>query len=60
MIIPSIIERENTYYKIFQAVEIAFNKLNSNNKKTKGRHVSIQTNKWLPVCYMELKIVSLV
>lgn len=37
MIIPSIIERENTYYKIFQAVEIAFNKLNSNNKKTKGR-----------------------
>ena len=37
MIIPSIIERENTYYKIFQAVEIAFAKLNSNNKKTKGR-----------------------
>ncbi|MDU4802213.1 MAG: transposase [Clostridium butyricum] len=37
MIIPSIIERENTYYKIFQAVEIAFAKLNSNNKKIKGR-----------------------
>ncbi|WP_394903442.1 transposase [Clostridium butyricum] len=37
MIIPSIIERENTYYKIFQAVEITFAKLNSNNKKTKGR-----------------------
>lgn len=37
MIIPSIIERENTYYKIFQAVEITFVKLNSNNKKTKGR-----------------------
>lgn len=37
MIIPSIIERENTHYKIFRAVEIAFDKLNSNNKKTKGR-----------------------
>ena len=37
MIIPSIIERENTYYKIFRAVEIAFDKLNSNNKETKGR-----------------------
>lgn len=37
MIIPSIIKSENTYYKIFQAVEIAFGKLNSNNKKTKGR-----------------------
>lgn len=37
MIIPSIIKSENTYYKIFQAVEIAFAKLNSNNKKTKGR-----------------------
>ena len=37
MIIPSSIKSENTYYKIFQAVEIAFAKLNSNNKKTKGR-----------------------
>lgn len=37
MIIPSIIERENTHYKIFRAVEIAFDKLNSNNKKTKDR-----------------------
>lgn len=37
MIIPSIIEPENTYYKIFQAIEIAFAKLNSNNKKTKDR-----------------------
>lgn len=38
MIIPSIIKSENTYYKIFQAVEIAFAKLNSNNKKLKAVH----------------------
>ena len=37
MIIPLNIKKENTYYKIFEAVKIAFTKLNSNAKCTKGR-----------------------
>ena len=37
MIISLNIEIENTYYKIFKAVKIAFTKLNSNAKSTKGR-----------------------
>ena len=36
MIIPLNIKSENTYYKIFGAVKIAFTKLNSNNQNTKG------------------------
>lgn len=36
MIISSIIKGENTCCEIFQLVEIAIAKLNSNNKKTKG------------------------
>ncbi|MGU8968184.1 transposase, partial [Clostridium perfringens] len=31
------IETENTYYKIFEAVKIAFAKLNSKDRSTKGR-----------------------
>ena len=37
MIIPLNIKKENTYYKIFEAVKIAFAKLNSNTQNTKGR-----------------------
>ena len=37
MIIPVNIKSENTYYKIFEAVKIAFTKLNSNIKNAKGR-----------------------
>ena len=37
MIIPLNIKKENTYYKIFEAVKIAFTKLNSNTQNTKGR-----------------------
>ena len=37
MIILLNIEVENTYYKIFEAVKIAFTKLNSKTKNTKGR-----------------------
>ena len=37
MIISINIETENTYYKIFEAVKIAFAKLNSKDRSTKGR-----------------------
>ena len=37
MIISLNIETENTYYKIFEAVKIAFAKLNSKDRSTKGR-----------------------
>ena len=37
MIIPLNIKSENSYYKIFEAVKIAFTKLNSNIESTKGR-----------------------
>lgn len=37
MIISLNIETENTYYKIFEAVKIAFARLNSNTENTKGR-----------------------
>lgn len=37
MIIPLNIKSENTYYKIFEAVKIAFAKLNSKDRSTKGR-----------------------
>ena len=37
MIISRNIETENTYYKIFEAVKIAFAKLNSKDRSTKGR-----------------------
>ena len=37
MIIPLNIKKENTYYKIFEAVKIAFAKLNSKDRSTKGR-----------------------
>ena len=37
MIIPLNIKSENTYYKIFEAVKIAFTKLSTNNQNTKGR-----------------------
>lgn len=37
MIIPLNIKSENTYYKIFAAVKIAFTKLSTNNQNTKGR-----------------------
>ena len=37
MIISLNIESENTYYKIFEAVKIAFAKLNSKDRSTKGR-----------------------
>ena len=37
MIIPLNIKSENTYYKIFEAVKIAFARLNSNTENTKGR-----------------------
>lgn len=37
MIIPLNIKYENTYYKIFKAVNTAFERLNSNNQNTKGR-----------------------
>ncbi|WP_238901450.1 transposase [Clostridium sp. YIM B02500] len=37
MIISSNIKSENDHYKIFEAVKIAFAKLNSNIKSTKGR-----------------------
>ena len=37
MIIPSNIKSENDNYKIFEAVKIAFTKLNSNIKNAKGR-----------------------
>lgn len=37
MIIPLNIEIENIYYKIFEAVKIAFTKLNSNTESRKGR-----------------------
>lgn len=37
MIISLNIEIENTYYKIFEAVKIAFSKLNSNTESTKDR-----------------------
>ncbi|MDY4077741.1 MAG: transposase [Clostridium sp.] len=37
MIIELNIKKENTYYKIFEAVKIAFAKLNSNTQNAKGR-----------------------
>lgn len=37
MIISLNIESENIYCKIFEAVKIAFTKLNTNNVKPKGR-----------------------
>ena len=37
MIIPLNIKSENTYYKIFEAVKIAFTKLSPNNQNTKGK-----------------------
>ena len=37
MIIPLNIKSENIYYKIFEAVKIAFARLNSNTENTKGR-----------------------
>ena len=37
MIISLNIKSENIYYKIFEAVKIAFTKLNSNSQNTKGR-----------------------
>ena len=37
MIISPNIKSENDYYKIFKAVKVAFTKLNSNTKGTKGR-----------------------
>jgi len=37
MIISLNIKSENIYYKIFEAVKIAFTKLSSNNKNCKGR-----------------------
>lgn len=37
MIIPLNIKYENTYYKIFKAVNTVFERLNSNNQNTKGR-----------------------
>ena len=37
MIISLNIKSENTYYKIFEAVKIAFTKLSTNNQNTKGR-----------------------
>ena len=37
MIIPLNIKKENTYYKIFEAVKITFAKLNSNTQNTKVR-----------------------
>ena len=37
MIIPLNIKKENTYCKIFEAIKIAFAKLNSNTQNTKGR-----------------------
>ena len=37
MIISLNIKSENSYYKIFEAVKIAFTKLNSNIESTKGR-----------------------
>ncbi len=36
MIIPLNIKSENTYYKIFETVKIAFTKLNKNNQNIKG------------------------
>ena len=36
MIIPLNIKSENTYYKIFKAVEVAFSKLSSDTENTKG------------------------
>ncbi|WP_252221716.1 MULTISPECIES: hypothetical protein [unclassified Clostridium] len=36
MIISPNIKSENDYYKIFKAVKVAFTKLNSNIKNTKG------------------------
>jgi|GEM_PF-6757210 len=37
MIISSNIKSENDYYKIFEAVKIAFTKLSTNIQNTKGR-----------------------
>jgi hypothetical protein len=38
MIISPKIKSENDNFKIFEAVEISFTKLNSNIKNTKGPH----------------------
>ena len=37
MIIPLNIKSENTYYKIFEAVKLAFARLNPKIENTKGR-----------------------
>jgi hypothetical protein len=45
MIITLNVESENTYYKIFKAVNIAFAKLGVNNAKCKGDQRNTLINK---------------
>nr|WP_236891976.1 hypothetical protein [Clostridium beijerinckii] len=57
MIISSNIKSENDHYKIFEAVKIAFAKLNSNIKSTKGRPRKYSDEQIVHVYYMALKVV---